>query len=371
MIACLQCDPRADTILGMRSIYFFLILMMSVLSLVATPEQCAAIRVDYTKRTELWALTLQGAKDLDTQKKIWAQRPDGIAVSAKLWKILQPQMTQEWTLEHAAWLIKLVCSEKIEPQQVESLQMRATIIQQISKVVADKHLRSSKLAPICLALLAVGDQTTLKLLEKIEKDNPSGRVQGVAAIAIAYVLRGLGDEPALIRRRLTLIRKAVIESNDVTIDGVSVQQLASDQLYFIQNLAKGMQAPELSGLDQAGATRKLSLLKGKVVILLFWSDTMSEATHFLEMTRQLKAKYVGKNCEILGVYQGAIPLLRTLHTEQIATWTNITDPKGSLSKDYRISQWPTAYVIDAKGSIQYSGNPGSFVELTADALLAP
>jgi hypothetical protein len=97
---------------------------------------------------------------------------------------------------------------------------------------------------------------------------------------------------------------------------------------------------------------------------------MGDATQFLEMSRQLKSKYVGSNCEILGVYQGSIPLLRKLHAEQIATWTNLTDPKGSLAKDYRISQLPTAYVIDANGLIQYSGALGSFVELTADALLA-
>ncbi len=371
MRACLQCVLPAVMFSRMRIIYFFLVLIISVQTIAATPEQCAAIRADYIKRTELWALTLQGAKNLDTQKQIWAQRPDALVVSAKLWKILQPQLSQEWTLEHAAWLIKLVCSQKIDPQQAEALQLRATIIQQISKAVSEKHLRSSKLAPICLALLAVGDQSTLKLLEQIEKENPSGRVQGVAAIAIAYVLSGLGDETPIMRRRLTLIRKAIIESNDLTIDGVSVQQLASDQLYVIQHLAKGRQAPELTGVDEAGVTRKLSNLKGKVVILLFWSDSMGDATHFLEMTRQLKAKYVGKNCEILGVYQGSTPFLRTLHAEQIATWTNLTDPKGSLASAYRISQWPTAYVIDAKGSIQYSGNPGSFVELTADALLAP
>jgi peroxiredoxin len=280
-------------------------------------------------------------------------------------------MTQEWTLDHAAWLLKLVCSQKIDAQQIEALQLRSSIVQQVSKAVAEKHLRSPKLAPICLALLAVGDQTALKLLENIEKDNPNARVQGVAAVAIAYLLSGLGDEPAIIRRRLTLIRKAIIESNDVSIDGVSVKQLAADQLYVIQHLAKGRQAPELAGVDHAGTSRKLSLLKGKVIILLFWSETMGDAAHFLEMTRALKAKYLGKNCEILGVYQGAIPLLRALHAEQLATWANLTDPSGSLSKEYRISHWPTAYVIDAKGAIQYYGNPGTFVELTADALLTP
>jgi hypothetical protein len=38
--------------------------------------------------------------------------------------------------------------------------------------------------------------------------------------------------------------------------------------------------------------------------------------------------------------------------------------------EYRVGSWPLAYVLDGERKIHYAGAPGSFVELTAEALLA-
>ena len=45
-----------------------------------------------------------------------------------------------------------------------------------------------------------------------------------------------------------------------------------------------------------------------------------------------------------------------------------SDPGNELAKQYRVANWPMAYVLDGKGTIQYAGSLGSFTELTADAL---
>ena len=42
----------------------------------------------------------------------------------------------------------------------------------------------------------------------------------------------------------------------------------------------------------------------------------------------------------------------------------------SLAKEYRVGSWPLVYVLDGERKIHYVGAPGSFVELTAEALLA-
>jgi hypothetical protein len=40
-----------------------------------------------------------------------------------------------------------------------------------------------------------------------------------------------------------------------------------------------------------------------------------------------------------------------------------------LAAEYRISSWPVAMVLDRKRVIRFIGTPGSFVDLTVDALL--
>ncbi len=88
------------------------------------------------------------------------------------------------------------------------------------------------------------------------------------------ILKTLGDDPELMRKRLTYLRKAIIQSSDVNLGGTTVAKLAEDELYIIRFLTKGRVAPDLSGTDSAGRPLKLSDHKGKVIVLLFWGSTM-------------------------------------------------------------------------------------------------
>jgi hypothetical protein len=62
--------------------------------------------------------------------------------------------------------------------------------------------------------------------------------------------------------------------------------------------------------------------------------------------------------------------LRSLQADNTVTWANFSDPENKLAKEYRVGSWPLAYVLDGERKIHYAGAPGSFVELTAEALLA-
>lgn len=346
-----------------------LILVIVTLPIAATDAQCVGLRADFQKRMELWSLSLKAASGGDAQRKIWAERPDAMAVAAKMWSTMQGQLAQEWTLDHAAWLLKLVCSQKIEQNQEEAQQLRTAIIQQTTAAVSSHHVRSTRIAPMCMSLLAVGDKSAMKLLERIDKENPSRKMQGVAALAVAYMLGNLGDDTKILQRRLTLIRKAIIESHDVKVENATVADLASDQLYVIRYLGKGREAPELTGVDVASKAIKLSDYRGKVVVLLFWNASMPECDVFLEVHRSMKEKLAGKNIEIIGVFSDADSSLRTLHAEKLTTWSNFTDADKKLAKAYRVNNFPTAFVLDGERKIHYSGAPGSFAELTAEALL--
>jgi peroxiredoxin len=338
--------------------------------LVASQAELArGLREEYVTKMEVWTLSMRSASTAEAQQKIWSQRPDAAMYASNLWASLKPSLAQDWTIEHAAWLLKLLCALPADGLDPNVKVMRKDAILQIINAVEKQHMRSAKLAPMCMGLLAVGDTVALKLLERIEKENPDRSVQGVAALAISILLQGLSEDAQVMRRRLTLIRKAIIESAHVEIDGISVAKLADDQLYVIRYLTKGRVAPDLEGVDITGMQGKLSDYTGKVIVLFFWSSASDDYERVLEIQRSLVKKMAGKPFVLIGITNDSLASLRTMQADGIITWRNFLDTKGELAKQYRIQSLPYCYVLDHERKIQYFGTPGSFVELTADALL--
>lgn len=334
-----------------------------------SPAVVNGLRDEYKAKMEVWTLSMQAAATPETQQAIWAQRPDATVYAGKMWTMLKPSLAQDWTIESAAWLLKLVCAFPAEGLTPEVVQLRKEIIAQVISATEKQHLRSAKLAPMCLGLLAVRGTVSLKLLERIEKENPDAAVQGVAALSIAILLQELSEDAETMKRRLTLIRKAIIQSAHVEIDGISVAKMADDQLYVILNLTKGRVAPDLSGIDITGTNGKLSDHAGKVVVLLFWSTAITDYERVLEIHRNLVKKMAGKPFVLIGVTNDSVASLRSLQAEGTITWRNFVDTKGALANQYRVATLPFCYVLDHERKIQYFGTPGSFVELTADALV--
>ena len=350
------------------AIFALLFLNSSPLS-ANTPALANGLREEYKAKMEVWTLSMQSAASAEAQQKIWAQRPDAAVYATKMWAVLKPSLAQDWTIDPASWLLKLVCSIPADGITPEVVALRKDVITQVIATVEKQHLRSAKLAPMCMGLLAVRDSSCLKLLERIEKENPDRSVQGVAALAIAILLQDLSEDADNMKRRLTLIRKAIIESAHVEIDGISVAKLAEDQLYVIRYLTKNRVAPDLTGVDITGAPGKLSEYDGKVVVLLFWSTAIDDYERVLDINRKLVAKMAGKPFVLIGVTNDSLASLRSMQADGTITWRNFVDTKGELARQYRVQGLPYCYVLDRERKIQYFGNPGSFVELTADALL--
>jgi peroxiredoxin len=242
-------------------------------------------------------------------------------------------------------------------------------IEAIRTALEKHHLASAKIAPLVYALNAVPDPRTLALLELLSASSPHASVRGTAALGSALVLKGLGDDGDIMKRRLTLLRQAIIDSSTVTLNGQSVSQIAQDELFVIANLTKGRVAPEITGTDVAGKPLKLSDARGKVVVLLFWGTWNNEAEKTLDLTRSLVARMAGKKFEVIGVNGDEAAILREMHAAKSVTWRNFSDANGEIAAIYRVRDWPVAYVLDAEGKIQFIGAPGTFVDLAAEALL--
>lgn len=299
------------------------------------------------------------------------ERPKGEAAAKGLWQQISPKLKEKWTIPYSAFFLNLTQMMSVSdasgtPQQAFR-EERERIVDAIKKY----HLSAPGIEPFCTALLKSGDPNALAILEDIARDHPSESVQGVAALCAALMLKSLGYEPEVMRKRLEYLRHAIIHSADKVVGDRSVADIATDELYIIRFLTKGRTAPALKGWDVGGREVSLSDFEGRIVVLLFWDATSADTDRVIQLMNQLTEKFADQEVTVLGVTPESLQRIRTLQGEGQIKWNNIHDAEDRLAKEYRISHRPAVLVLDQQGVIQYTGLPGSFVELTIDALLNP
>lgn len=342
--------------------------------LVSSPTHAAQadaqrIQKNYQLAMDKWSLEMRIAATPADQAKAWNSRPDATPFAKDMWNVIGQSLDQEWTLEPGAWFLKITPGLLGSNASGASVPLFTKEDEAIRKAIETQHLSSLKLTPVCFALASSPNPHSLALLEKIQAGHPDAKIQGVAALGAAMQLKSLGDDGEIMRKRLTYLRKAIIQSSDVEYDGTTVAKLAEDELYIIRFLTKGRVAPDLVGVDSAKRPLSLAANKGKVIVLLFWNSNVPDAHRVVEITTAMEKKYKDRPLAIIGVNNDPLDKLRALQADGTVPWTNFSDPENQLAKEYRVGTWPLVYVLDGERKIHYAGAPGSFAELTAEALL--
>ena len=209
----------------------------------------------------LWKAPLP--KTPEAKAAALAARPDPLRYARQMWQVISPSLSKDWTLDPAAWFLNFTRSLTITNADGSVAPAFTQENAAIRKAVATHHMQSPNLTPMCMALARNQDPGTLSILEKIQSSHPDTKVQGVAALAAALVIKSLGDDAEPMRKRLTHLRKAIIQSSDVKIGDTTVAQIAEDELYIIRNLTKGRIAPNLVGTDAASRPITLDSTKAK------------------------------------------------------------------------------------------------------------
>ena len=350
--------------------------LIPALSLLLVAESTAStadadrIKKSWESAAESWTLVNRAATTPEAKSAALASRPDPLRYARQMWQVISPSLSEDWTVEPAAWLLNLTRSLTVNNADGSVTPAFAQESAAIRKAVATHHMQSPNLAPMCMALARNQDPGTLSILEKIQTNHPDPKIQGVAALAAALVIKSLGDDAEPMRKRLTYLRKAIIQSSDVKIGEIAVAQIAEDELYIIRNLTKGRIAPNLTGTDAAGRPLTLESTKGKVTMLIFWNSEMPESDRVLEITNNTLRKFKDRPFTVVGVNHDPLAKLRTLEADQVTNWKNFSDPEMKLAHEYRINILPQVLILDGERKIHYFGAPGSFAEITAEALLS-
>lgn len=116
----------------------------------------------------------------------------------------------------------------------------------------------------------------------------------------------------------------------------------------------GTNSPDINLPDYNGKDILLSSLRGKIVLIQFWSAKDRASRIQNEALTELYSKYKSRGFEI---YQVSIDNERSAWIDAIEqdglNWINVGDMKGSLSAlhNYNIQKIPSNYILDKEGNI--------------------
>jgi thiol-disulfide isomerase/thioredoxin len=145
--------------------------------------------------------------------------------------------------------------------------------------------------------------------------------------------------------------------------------------------ATSSRAPEFTGIDKWLNSESLTMqqLRGKVVLVDFWTYTCINCINTLPHVKSWYSKYKDQGLVVVGVHTPEYPFERS--TDNVKTAIKRFDIKFPVAQDnnyatwsaYNNQYWPAFYLIDKKGQVVYTHfGEGQYdqTEATIKALLA-
>ena len=142
---------------------------------------------------------------------------------------------------------------------------------------------------------------------------------------------------------------------------------ASDYRRF--ELAAGSQIPDFDFNDVDGKPRRLSELRGKVVLLDFWGTWCGPCVADMPRLRKVHEAYRGRGFEIVSLdFEEDLDTQRKFLAENDLPWTHATAASVAdlVRSRFRVSSFPTKILLDREGRIVSVGDPGQLPLKTED-----
>ena len=176
---------------------------------------------------------------------------------------------------------------------------------------------------------------------------------GVLALSTFLVASGRVRNASICRTAVA----SVAQAGDTGAPRAADESDARDVLIAPHHAAR---APALSaGAWINSETLKLDALRGRVVIVDFWTFGCYNCRNTLPALKGWDARYRDKGLTIIGVhtpesgYEKSIENVRRAVREQNVRYPVVTDNDAETWHAYGIEAWPTTVILDKKGRIRF------------------
>jgi thiol-disulfide isomerase/thioredoxin len=121
-------------------------------------------------------------------------------------------------------------------------------------------------------------------------------------------------------------------------------------------------APEFTGIDKWLNSDPLTMqqLRGKVVLVDFWTYTCINCIHVLPYVKTWNQKYKDRGLVVVGVHTPEFPFERDTDNVKTAikrfdiTFPVAQDNRYATWRAYDNQYWPAFYLVDKKGHVAYT-----------------
>lgn len=136
----------------------------------------------------------------------------------------------------------------------------------------------------------------------------------------------------------------------------------------------GMKALDFTAVSLDGKEIRLSDYRGKYIILDFWGTWCAPCVSFLETLKEIHNTYIDKNLVILGIANDKLASLKKFLQQHPLPWPQISQYRpdhDSLLNLYKITGYPTTFLIDTSGKIVSKHSQNDLKEKLRELLLSP
>jgi thiol-disulfide isomerase/thioredoxin len=188
----------------------------------------------------------------------------------------------------------------------------------------------------------------------MNKDNISALLTGVGVVALIVGFAIYFNSPGVNNSSVGNSNGQVITSNGNSENSISNVKLSIDKSQF-------RKAPEFTGITSYINTNqtKLSDLKGRVILVDFWTYSCINCIRTLPHLVDWNQKYSNKGLVIVGVHSPEFEFEKNINNVKQAVarfgikYPVLLDNDHETWNAYQNSYWPRKYLVDSDGYIRY------------------
>ena len=123
-------------------------------------------------------------------------------------------------------------------------------------------------------------------------------------------------------------------------------------VFLLRDGMTGREAPDFSLREAYGGQVQLQSLRGRPVLLVFWTTSCGICRHELPVLDRLAEEFRGRGVEMLAINLGDLEGARQYMRENHLNLTTLVDTDGIVGQKYNVNGVPKLVLVGADGRIK-------------------